>query len=157
MKIPGQIVPTLRKVSASQSAPLEFWQLDDGRRIMDCFSELAAQLAVSDIDVSSLPKGYRLSSLLFQWENECQAEGWNAFDWTPNIKQVVEAYAEVGLSREGKAIERAADTWARSPDDYAAVTAAYEQEKSEAESDFDRLEYLVDYFCERSAEMFYES
>ncbi len=124
---------------------------------MDCFIKLAAELTVSEINLSSYPKGYRLSCLLFQWEHECQAEGWNAFDWTPNIKQVVEAYSEVGLLGEGKAIEKAADAWLRSPEDYAAVSAAYGQERSEAERDLDRLEYLVDYFCERSAEMFYES
>ena len=118
--------------------------------------ELAAELAISNLKLNALPKGYRLVATLFQWENECQTEGWNAFEWTPDIAEIVQAFYEVGLTQESEAISRAAAAWALSGEDYDAADEAYHEQSNGYKIDLDRFEYLVDYFCEHADEIFYE-
>ena len=156
LRIPERVSETLQKVAASQSMPMEFWQCDDMNRIIDCFAELAPQLTISGLNLSTLPKGYLLVALLFQWENECQFEGWNAFEWTPDITQVIDAYSSVGLPAESRAIARAAAAWKMTPQDDDAISVAYAQGENEKTTDIERLEYLAAYFCERADEMFFE-
>ncbi len=157
MKLPDQILPVLRKVSSDHSLPIELWKASNGNRIMAAFSDLAMKIDLVDIDVQGLPKGYGLLKVLFRWETECQFGGWNAFDWAPETATIVNAYSEVGLQGEAKAIARAADAWLKSPDDYDAITTAYSTETHEHSVDIDRLEYLVDYFCRNAEELFYET
>jgi len=156
MKIPDAVLPALRKATSSCSLQLEFWKSDSGDRIMDCFFELAICLTIAKLDFLKLPKGYGLATLLFRWESECQTEGWQAFEWIRDISKVAEAYSEVGLRGEGDAISRAAAAWKKSNGSADAATTAYNIQLHPYSVDLDRLEYLVDYFCERASEMFYE-
>jgi hypothetical protein len=156
LHIPEQIIPILRKVAAASSLGLEFWHADDGNRIMDCFFDLATELTLSELELQpTLPAGYRLVALLFQWESECQSEGWNAFAWTPNIGEVVQAYSDAGLDVEGGAISRAAAAWAINHDDEVTISAAYSEKPNPYSVDQDRLEYLVNFLCERADQLFY--
>ena len=123
---------------------------------MACFSTLAAELSLSGLDLGSLPAGYRLATVLFNWENECQREGWNAFAWTPDIDSVAQAYVEVGLGDEAAAISRAAAAWRIDKDNLDGINAAYDDGPNVHTIDDDRFEYLVDYLCERATQLFSE-
>jgi len=157
LQIPEQVLPILERIKTANSLPLEFWHADNGNRIMDCFFALAAELTLSELDLQPLPAGYRLVALLFQWESECQSEGWNAFAWTSNINEVAQAYSDVGLEIEGTAISRAAAAWSTDHDDDVAINVAYNEGRNPYSGDLDRLEYLVDFLCERAGELFYQS
>jgi hypothetical protein len=156
LHIPASVLPALAKAAIAHSLPLEFWQSANGNRIMACFSTLAEELLMLDFDLVNLPAGYRLVSLLFRWEDECQSEGWNAFAWTPHMDQIIRAYFEVQLDEEAAAISRAAAAWATDNTDLAAIDAAYRDGPNRYPVDLDRYEYLVDHFCEKADGLFYE-
>jgi hypothetical protein len=127
MKIPEIVFPILKNVASANSLTLEFWTSENGNRIMDCFFELAAGLAIAKLDLSPLPKGYGLVAVLFQWEHECQSGGWNAFEWMPNVEKISKSYSDVGLPEEANAVSRAWFAWKNSGHDFDATNLAYNE------------------------------
>jgi hypothetical protein len=155
MHIPEEVRATIEDIARSHGLPAEMWKGDDGYRIMDGFFELALVLKRSGKKLHALPRGYSLLVTLFRWEAECQSESWNAFQWTEDIKSVIQAYSHVGLEAEARAIDRARLAWQSRSGDYDAANAAYAQWTHAYSSESKRLEYLVDYFCLNAHELFY--
>ena len=163
MKLPAEISPLLEKVASEHSLPAELWKGNDYNRIKDAFSSLSVELHSSELDLRALPKGYGLLSTIFNWERERLFEGWNAFHWMSEPTEVVQAYAEVGLPEESRAIERALGVWLALTEDETeeddsddAMTAAYEKERHARSDHEERFSYLVDYFCTHANKLFYD-
>ncbi|MBV8632944.1 MAG: hypothetical protein JO002_00495, partial [Burkholderiaceae bacterium] len=112
MKLPESISPLLQQITVKRRLPFEFWESDDGNRIMDAFFDLSSGLSISDLDTSKLPRGYTLVRLLFSWEEHCQFSGWSAFSsMEDEMDRVLEAFNEVELPGEAQAVSAAFCAW----------------------------------------------
>lgn len=61
---------------------------------------------------------------------------------------------EVGLGDEAAAISKAATAWRMDNSDFVGINVAYGDGPNLHPIDLDRLEYLVDYLCERAQQLF---
>ena len=169
MKLPAEILPLLEKAASEHSLPVELWKGNDRNRIKDAFSSLAVALYSSELDLRTLPKGYGLILTIFNWERERLFEGWNAFHWISEPTEIVQAYAEVGLAEESRAIESALGVWLALTEDETeqdeteeedsddAMTAVYEEARHAHSDHGEQISYIVDYFCTHANKLFYES
>ena len=160
MQIPEEVLPLLkavtRKVSRRQIPP-DFWQIDHGPTILEAFSELASELALSELDERSLPEGYSLVACLFEWEAQCQFDGWSAFDNVSEeaFEKVLRSFERIGLSAEAKSLEAQRAAYLANPDDHEAIHSVLASHRHELSGDLDRLEHMTQYFCDHAAVLLY--
>ena len=161
MDVPSAIQPILERVRAGipgRGVPLDFWQIDDGPSILDGFMELAAQLMSSDVREEDLPRGYIVLAYLFNWEAQCQSDGWGAFGNVSEgeFERILSFYREVGLDEEADSLVAQRSAYLKDPGDTVALQAAVDESEHELSGDLDRLEFLTQYFCDNAAVLFYE-
>jgi hypothetical protein len=160
MILPANVIPILEATVNSpvlpRGLPLEIWKAEDHRAWVAAFMELGIGLFNSDIPEEDLPRGFPLVAHLFDWEAQCQAEGWHAFgNRVSTIDAVIDAYKAVGLPQEAEALRCAFAAWCASSGDANATSAAYDALKHEYSGDVDRLEYLVCHFVDNAHSLFY--
>ncbi|MDD2759113.1 MAG: hypothetical protein PHH11_02340 [Methylomonas sp.] len=160
MILPPNIIPlleqTLKSPLVPRGTPLEIWKSENHRSWIDIFTELGIVLFNSDLPADGLPRGYILVAYLFDWEAQCQFDGWHAFgNRSSTIDQIIKAYEEVGLKGEADALRRAHAAWERSNGDMDATSMAYGELRHEYSVDLDRLEFLVCYFIDNAEQLFY--
>ncbi len=159
MHIPPEVVPLLERVVQMpllKGFPLEIWKADDHRRWVDAFMEFGSLLYCSDIPEESLPPAYVHIAYLFDWEAQCQFNGWSAFEnRAGSIDRVFKSYSEIGLPAEAKALSAALKAWQDSEGSDEAVSAVYNEFRHEFSVDFDRLEYIVCYFIDNADRLLY--
>jgi hypothetical protein len=111
----------------------------------------------SDIEESEVPRGYMVLAHLFDWEADCQFDGWGAFK---NISQlefdrICSYFGEVGLEGEAVSLRHQMSVFRQGPDDQEALVQAASLHRHPYSGDLDRLEYLTEYFCEHASELLY--
>ncbi|XAH22530.1 hypothetical protein AAFF27_21365 [Xylophilus sp. GW821-FHT01B05] len=158
--LPANVVPILEATSKSPlvaaGTPLELWRAANHRTWVASFTELGIALFNSDLDESTLPHGYALVAYLFDWETQCQFDGWDALDNRSNtLHRVIAGYEEVGLSGEARALARAFSAWNESGGDHTATSEAYDEVSHEYTVDLDRLDFLACYFVDHADRLFY--
>lgn len=159
-RLPSRMVPYLEDVRArvvGRGAPLDFWQIDSGPKILEGFMELACVLPSSETKGGDVPRGYRLLQRLFEWEAACQADGWGAFGniGDEEFVEVCDFYREVGLSDESKSLETEMAAYREDPGDMDALQEAADETSHELSEDLDRLEWLTQYFCDHADRLLY--
>lgn len=162
MKLPPEVMPILEKVRAGiprANVPYDFWQIDHGPSILDGFMEMASQLMASDLREETLPRGYVLASYLFDWEAQCQSDGWGAFGNVSDqhFARILSFYREVGLGEEAASLLAQRAAYRANPSDAAALQTAVNSTQHEYSGDLDRLEFLTQYLCDNAEPLFYEA
>ncbi len=160
MTLPPAVVPVLEALLKSplvaKGTPLEIWRAEDHRTWVDTFLEFGMALHESSVLDQSLPPGYRLVADLFDWEAQCQFNGWHAFSHrSSTITRIIEVYTIVGLPGEADALRAAFSAWRLSESDIDAISASYDTMSHEYSIDLDRLEHLVCYFVDNADRLFY--
>lgn len=159
--LPAVLAPLLAEVARDlrkPELPPDFWTIAHGPTILDAFQSLAALLMLSDIAENEIPKGYVMLTYLFDWETQCQFDGWGAF---ANIRKheferILGFFSDVGLSAEADSLRTQMDAYLLNPEDIEALNRAAERSRHPLSSDLDRLEYLTQYFCDNADALLYE-
>jgi hypothetical protein len=159
--LPLIVQPLLEKVRAripARNVPLDFWQIDSGPLILDGFMDLASLLMLSDLREEDVPRGYLMLSYLFDWEAQCQSDGWSAFGHKSltEFERICGFYGEVGLADEAASLWAQMAAFRRNPDDHSGMEEVASSKSHELSGDLDRVEYLTQYFCDHAEELLYE-
>ena len=154
--LPPEVIPFLEKVIQGKCRSVEFWNQLSGEELTDLLFELSSLLYDSDLNGEKLPLGYTYLTFIYHWESNCQFSGWYAIqNYHDDLPVIIECYSKVGLVDEAKAINLAADKWFESDQDYDAVSEAYSAVDNKYSVDFERLEYLSQYFRDNADTLFY--
>jgi hypothetical protein len=162
MTLPDALTPLLESVVRTtvrgRAVPLDFWQIDSGPQILDGFMALAPLLMQSDLDEAALPRGYAMLARLFQWEADCQSDGWGAFAHigSADFERLCTLYDEVGLAAEAHSLRHQMSAYRSDPDDIDSLVRAAQATRHPLSGDLDRLEHLTQYFCDHAAELLYD-
>lgn len=153
--------PLLEQVRAripARNVPLDFWQIDAGPLILDGFMDLARVLMLCDLREEEVPKGYAMLAYLFDWEAQCQSDGWGAFGNTPLpvFARICHFYRAVGLVDEATSLMAQMAAFQNDPEDREGMQEALASTRHELSGDLDRMEYLTQYFCDHATELLYE-
>lgn len=159
-RLPSDVIPILKVVSESNltpaGCPLEVWRCSQEDARPDVLMELGIALFNSELRLSSLPIGYSLVAYIFDWEAQCQFDGWHALESRAAVlDQIVESFEYVGLPNEARAIARASQAWMRAESAQKAASSAYGELPSEYPVDEDRFRYLSSYFSKNACQLFY--
>lgn len=162
MTLPDVLTPLLESVVRTtvrgRNVPLDSWQIDSGRQILDGFMALAGLLMQSDLNEAALPRGYAMLARLFRWESDCQFDGWGAFGNidSADFERLCALYEEVGLPAEAQSLRHQMSVYRFDPDDIDALVRAAQAKRHPLSGDLDRLEHLTQYFCDHAAELLYD-
>jgi hypothetical protein len=159
-QLPPNLLPLLEEVCSrvpARDVPLDFWRIESGPKILDAFLDLAALLVQSTLEEGSVPRGYVLLAYLFQWEADCQSDGWGAFGNVnaAEFKRICDFYREVGLEKESNSLAHQMAAYSDNPSDQVALFEAADAHRHDLSGDLDRLEYLTQYFCDNAEELLY--
>lgn len=160
MRLPSPVIPVLEETAQSpllpDGFPIEIWRYHDHRRWVDAFMEFGLLLYQSNVLEEALPRAYAQVAYLFDWEAQCQASGWCAFNNRADvIDLVLQSYREIGLENEASALTSALHVWKESDGNLEATSAAYEKHRHQFSVDLDRLEHMVCYFVDNADQLFY--
>lgn len=160
MRVPSCVIPILRDLQSSplvaKGTPLEIWKAEDHRTWVASFTELGIALYNSDLPEEGLPEGYVLAAYLFDWEAQCQFDGWSALgNRSSTMPRVLSSFRAVGLDGEAEALDQAWSVWRATGGDTDATSSAYSGVRHEYSIDLDRLEYLACYFVDNADRLFY--
>jgi len=156
MEIPGEVKPILEKIVDDTACSIEFWKEAKGEELTDMFFELSSELMLSDLDEDMLPIGYKLVGYIYYWETNCQFSGWYAIqNKADELDTIIECYKLVGLAAEADGIKKASEKWFETDGDHEAAGNAYSSISNEYSTDFDRWDYLSDYFVNNAKSLFY--
>ena len=158
--LPSAVLPlleTVRNRIPAKNVPLDFWQIDSGPKILAGFMELAPLLLSSEIDEREVPRGYVLLAYVFDWESNCQFDGWGAFGniGDAEFERVCQCFEELGLPAEAKSLRHQMQFYKVTPDDDEALVRATELYRHDLSGNLDRLEYLTQYLCDHADELLY--
>lgn len=153
--------PLLRKavsMFAHKKLPLDFWTIDHGPTILDGFSGLAPVILASGVAEEAIPPGYLQLAVLFDWEAQCQFNGWGAFDnvSADRFAAILAGFTEVGLVAEADSLRRQMEAFQAHPDDLEQWIIAAQEGRHAFSGDLDRLEYLTQYYCDHADRLLYE-
>ncbi|SHG64324.1 hypothetical protein [Massilia sp. CF038] len=159
-QIPPAMVPLLQKAASvfpHKKLPLTFWTIDHGPTILDTFSALAPLILRAGLPVADIPHGYLLLAYLFDWEAQCQFNGWGAFENVSDeqFAAIVAGFTEVGLVAEADSLRTQMAAFRAYPDDLEHWFTAAQEGQHAFSGDLDRLEYLTQYFCDHADELLY--
>lgn len=159
--LPEKLLPLLEQTVRGlrrTNVPADFWTIDHGPTILEGFSVLASLLLSSNVLEEEVPHGYVVLAYLFNWESECQFDGWDAFKniGPTEFGRVLKYFSEVGLNAEAESLQVQMATYVRDPDDLEALNMAAGQATHALSGDLDRLEYLTQYLCDHAEELLYE-
>jgi hypothetical protein len=160
-QLPPAMVPLLlkaAKVFPHKKLPVDFWQTDHGPTILDGFSALAPLILRADLPETAIPPGYLMLAQLFDWESQCQFNGWGAFENVSEVEfdAILHGFARVGLVAEADSLRKQMDAFHAHPDDLEPMFVAAEENRHAFSGDLDRLEYLTQYFCDHADALLYE-
>lgn len=160
-QIPPAMLPLLRRaamVFPHKKLPPDFWRNDHGPTILDGFSALAPLILGAGLPDAAIPPGYRMLALLFDWESQCQFNGWGAFENVNDAEfaAILQGYASVGLVAEATSLRKQMDAFLAHPDDLEPMLLAAEAHRHAFSGELDRLEYLTQYFCDHADALLYE-
>lgn len=160
-QLPAAMAPLLRKavsVFAHKKLPLDFWRVDHGPTILDGFSALAPVILNAGLPDEAIPPGYLQLAILFDWEAQCQFNGWGAFDNIDDARfaAILAGFEEVGLAAEADSLRRQMDAFHAHPDDLEQWLMAAQEGRHAFSGDMDRLEYLTQYYCDHADRLLYE-
>jgi len=159
VQVPPSVLPILETVSRNPRfrgrVATETWRTEDHRLWVEAFLELGCELFASDIPEEGLPDGYILTAFLFDWEAQCQSEGWSAFSNRRNtIDRVVDCYRRIDLADEAEAIQRAHQAWLDSDESHEAASAAYHSVRPRLGEE-DRLIHMDCHLVDNADRLFY--
>jgi len=160
-RLPPAMEPLLRKavsVFAHKKLPLDFWRIDDGPTILDGFSALAPMILGAGLPDEAIPSGYLQLAVLFDWEAQCQFNGWGAFENVDAARfaAILAGFKEVGLVAEADSLRRQMDAFQAHPDDPEQWFMAAQEGQHAFSGELDRLEYLTQYYCDHAERLLYE-
>ncbi|HEY0064239.1 MAG TPA: hypothetical protein VGC21_19135 [Telluria sp.] len=159
-QIPPAMVPLLQKAASvfpHKKLPLAFWTSNHGPTILDGFSALAPLVLDADVPQDAIPHGYRMLACLFDWEAQCQFNGWGAFENVSedDFSAILAGFTEVGLVAEADSLRAQMDAFRAHPDDLEQWLIAAQEGRHAFSGDLDRLEYLTQYFCDHADRLLY--
>jgi hypothetical protein len=159
-RIPPAILPLLAKAAGvfpHKKLPPDFWRSEHGPTILDGFSALAPLILTAEVPASAIPAGYWMLARLFDWEAQCQFNGWGAFENVSGAEfaAILQDFTAVGLVAEADSLRRQMDAFHAHPDDLEPMLQAAEDSRHAFSGDLDRLEYLTQYFCDHADALLY--
>lgn len=158
MGIPAEVVSILKRVGDElpvRNVPLAFWQLDQGKLILDGFMSLASHLRIDEVDLSRLPLGYEIVEVLFGWESDCQFDGWGAFAnvGEEEFERICKLFETVGIPDEANSLRSEMEAYLLDSDNMEALNRVADEHRHSLSVDLDRLEFLTQYLCDNAEEL----
>jgi hypothetical protein len=156
MTIPNQLVPILKKLTVESDQKLSFWLYLDHMDLTEKLFELSSALMIEQIELTGLPKGYQIIAYIFYWETNCQFSGWYALEnLSGYLGEIVNSYKEIGLDDEALGIQKAAELWDESLQNYDEVSAAYKSVSNPYADENMRWDYINKFIKKNANSLFY--
>ncbi|MEZ5470979.1 MAG: hypothetical protein R3E90_04305 [Marinicella sp.] len=119
--------------------------------------EFSSALMIEQIELTSLPKGYGLVAYIFYWETNCQFSGWYALENLSDcLDVIINSYNDIGLKEEAMGIQKAAEVWDETLQNYDEVTVAYKSVSNPYADENNRWDYINAYLKKNASALFYE-
>lgn len=159
--IPSTVVASVESASEGAGVESPLWHSESEEAREEGMYQLAFELDVIDREtfLSSLPAGYAAVHWIFTWEQSRAGEGFCVGienSGMVTLENAAVSYARLGMVEEAKALRAMLSQYARTPENYAEVEAAYESIENPYKEDWDRIPGVVKVLCERAEELFYE-